>query len=252
MPLAILSIAGSDPTGRAGHQKEKEILRAMGIQHHTVTTADTRQNDEGVLAVTPRPIGDISAGIGAVILMGIGAAKTGMFPSAAHIKEASFSLQSTPPPFLVVDPVIAPTVGNPFLDGQGVDALRTDLIPLATIITPNIPEASALSGQVISTRSDMERAARSLLSLGCQAILLKGGHLKGETSPDLLYGKEESMWFESPRKEGFVRGTGCAFSAALAGGLCKGRPIVEAVREAKNIVSNLFEIQCQKDVDLLE
>ncbi len=138
---------------------------------------------------------------------------------------------------LVVDPVMAATSGDPLVEGGAVRALTTHLLPLALVVTPNLPEAETLAAMPVSSRADMEEAARRIHKLGPRHVLVKGGHLKGD-AVDLLYNGREFTAFQAPRVESDnTHGTGCTFSAAIAAALAQGRPLAEAVRDAKAYVT---------------
>ncbi|MCC5970354.1 MAG: bifunctional hydroxymethylpyrimidine kinase/phosphomethylpyrimidine kinase [Pararhodobacter sp.] len=231
----ILSIAGSDPSGGAGIQADIKAISANGGYAMAAITALTAQNTRGVSAVelvAPAMVAAQIADIRADIR--VDAVKIGMLGSAAIIHAVSLALQGLEVP-VVLDPVMVAKSGDRLLAAEAVAALCTSLLPLASVITPNLPEAADLLNQPPATDlPGMERQARALLALGPGAVLLKGGHLVGGSSPDLLLDGSGTHNFDGPRHTTRnTHGTGCTLSAALATQLGLGRALPEAVARAK-------------------
>ncbi|EPX82869.1 hydroxymethylpyrimidine kinase/phosphomethylpyrimidine kinase [Rubellimicrobium thermophilum DSM 16684] len=230
----ILSIAGSDPSGGAGIQADIKAISACGGYAMAVITALTAQNSCGVtglLLVDPDFVAAQIAAIRADIR--IDAVKIGMLGSAGIIAAVARALAGLEAP-VVLDPVMVAKSGDRLLVPEAVAALRS-LLPLARVITPNLPEAADLLGTAEArTRAEMEAQARALLGLGPQAVLLKGGHLGTADSPDLLATADRLIWLPGPRHATrHSHGTGCSLSAALAAFLGQGLPLDEAAARAK-------------------
>lgn len=238
IPIA-LTIAGSDSGGGAGIQADLKTFSALGVYGASVITAVTAQNTCAVTAVAAISPEVISAQIEAVFTdLTPQAVKTGMLGDSQTICAVADSLAAVAPPFLVIDPVMVAKSGDKLLADAAITTLRERLIPLASLITPNLPEAGELLGRPITTRDDMPQAAAELLALGCRAVLLKGGHLTEGVSDDLLLTADGATWLTAaryPTKN--THGTGCTLSAAITAGLAKGLPLEAAVREAKDYIS---------------
>nr|7R8Y_A Chain A, Phosphomethylpyrimidine Kinase [synthetic construct]7R8Y_B Chain B, Phosphomethylpyrimidine Kinase [synthetic construct] len=234
MPVA-LTIAGSDSGGGAGIQADLKTFSALGVYGMSVITAVTAQNTLGVQGVHDIPPELVAAQIDAVFEdLRVDAVKTGMLSNAEIVEAVAEALRRYGVRPLVVDPVMVAKSGDPLLAPDAVEALKERLFPLATIITPNLPEAEVLLGRPIRTEEEMEEAARRLLALGPKAVLLKGGHLEGEEAVDLLADGEGIHRFSAPRVQTRnTHGTGCTLSAAIAAHLARGHDLPEAVREAK-------------------
>jgi hydroxymethylpyrimidine/phosphomethylpyrimidine kinase len=241
-PLA-LTIAGSDSGGGAGIQADLKTFFALGVHGMSALTALTAQNTIGVSGVYEIPPDFVEAQIAAVATdIGVDAAKTGMLASAAIVQSVADSIRGYDIGNLVVDPVFVSKHGDPLLHESAVDALRNQLIPLATIITPNIPEAEGLLGYEIDPDDPDEAAAKELVTLGPRWVLLKGGHLRSDEATDLLTDGADMIRLSQPRLETKnTHGTGCTLSAALAACLAKGLPVPEAALEAKKFVTRAIE-----------
>jgi len=229
----VLVVAGSDSGGGAGIQADIKTVMALGGYAMTAATALTAQNTQGVHGVMPVPPDFVRLQM-AVVLDDIGAdaVKTGMLGSAEVVQAVADALEqrSTKVP-LVVDPVMVAKGGAHLLDTAAVDALRRQLLPLATLLTPNIPEAEALTGLAISDHATARMALQALLDLGVPAVLLKGGHLSGTVVQDLLATPDGIEVFKSPRiATRHTHGTGCTLASAVAVGLGQGMPLSAAVR----------------------
>lgn len=236
-----LTVAGSDSGGNAGVQADLRAFHAYGLHGCTVFAALTAQNPHGVLAIHQVSPDFIAAQLDAVLgTYAITAMKTGMLSSPAAIEVISDRLAAHGEIAKVVDPVMVATSGAKLITDDAVGALKANLLPLATVITPNIPEAQALSGVGITSRADVREAAKRLNGeFGC-SVLVKGGHAVGDSSvaEDMLFdGREFSAfsmpWVESPAS---THGTGCSLAAAIAAGLALGRSLMDAVEGAKSYV----------------
>ena len=239
MPTSIaLTIAGSDSGGGAGIQADLKTFSALGVYGASVITAVTAQNTRAVTAVEAISPVLIRAQIEAVFAdLPPQAVKTGMLGDSQTICTVADSLAAVALPYLVIDPVMVAKSGDKLLADAAIATLRERLIPLATLITPNLPEAGELLGRPVTTRDDMPQAAADLLALGCHAVLLKGGHLAGDASDDLLLTTGGATWLSAARHPGKnTHGTGCTLSAAITAGLARGLAFVDAVHAAKDYI----------------
>ena len=239
MPTSIaLTIAGSDSGGGAGIQADLKTFSALGVYGASVITAVTAQNTRAVTAVEAVSPALIRAQIEAVFAdLPPQAVKTGMLGDSQTICTVADSLAAVALPYLVIDPVMVAKSGDKLLADAAIATLRERLIPLATLITPNLPEAGELLGRPVTTRDDMPQAAADLLALGCHAVLLKGGHLAGDASDDLLLTTGGATWLSAARHPGKnTHGTGCTLSAAITAGLARGLALVDAVHAAKDYI----------------
>nr|PZN72581.1 MAG: bifunctional hydroxymethylpyrimidine kinase/phosphomethylpyrimidine kinase [Bacillota bacterium] len=236
----VLTIAGSDSGGGAGIQADLKTFTALRTYGASVITCVTAQNTLGVTGVYPLTADQVAAQLDAVLSdIGTDAAKTGMLYGAPIIAAVADRIRRYGVRNLVVDPVMIAKSGHPLLLPEAQAALRELLLPLARVVTPNLPEAEALTGLTIRTRADMEAAGRRLLQMGAKAAVVKGGHLPGEAAADLLIAADGSqLWLEAERVESrHTHGTGCTFSAAIAAGLARGLDLPEAVSLAKAFIS---------------
>jgi hydroxymethylpyrimidine/phosphomethylpyrimidine kinase len=235
----VLIVAGSDSGGGAGIQADIKTVTALNAFAATALTALTAQNTLGVHAVHPVPLDFIARQI-EVVMTDIGAdvIKTGMLGDSAVIATVCEALERFAPGVpVVVDPVMVAKGGHPLLAAEAVDAMRRQLLPRATVITPNLPEAEALSGMIIATAADMRLAASVLLALGVPAVLLKGGHLPGDELIDLLATPDGIEAFSAPRiHTRHTHGTGCTTASAVAAGLAQGMSLRDAVLRARAYV----------------
>jgi|SRR6266496_152634 hydroxymethylpyrimidine/phosphomethylpyrimidine kinase len=237
-PPRVLSIAGSDSGGGAGIQADLKTMLALGVHGMTVITAVTAQNSVGVQGYWELPTDAVRAQLDSVLGdIGVDAVKTGMLASTALVEAVADVLaQQTAP--LVVDPVSVSKHGDPLLDPAALDAVRTRLLPLATLVTPNLYEAAQLAGVTVAGEADLRRAAEAVLRLGPRAVLVKGGHLDGAESVDLLWDGETERVFASPRYDNrHTHGSGCTLASAIASRLALGDRLVDAVAAAKEYVS---------------
>jgi hydroxymethylpyrimidine/phosphomethylpyrimidine kinase len=241
IPVA-LTIAGSDSSGGAGIQADLKTFAAFGVYGASAVTALTAQNSRGVHAIAAVEASFVAAQIDAVLDdLDVGAAKTGMLLSAAVIDAVADRLAARPLPHLVVDPVLVATTGEALLEPAAIARLRERLVPLATLLTPNLREAEVLTGRPVANPADMREAARALLDLGARAVLVKGGHLQGEAL-DLLDDGRSVRELSAPRiATRGTHGTGCTLSAAIAAGLARGLDLGAAVVAAKRYVTRAIE-----------
>lgn len=230
----VLTIAGSDSGGGAGIQADLKTIAANGCYGLSVITALTAQNTLGVSGIHPVPLDFVTAQMDAVLSdIGADAVKIGMLFSPELIRTVAQGLVRHGVRTIVLDPVMIAQSGDRLLQDEAIDALKTELIPLATIITPNTPEASALLGWEIATAEAVSEAARELMTLGCANVLIKGGHLESGDSDDCLYLGAEDRAVILRGKRIPTRnnhGTGCTLSSAIASGLAKGQIVEMAVR----------------------
>lgn len=234
-PIA-LTIAGSDSSGGAGIQADLKTFAALGVYGASVITALTAQNTKGVTGIHGVPAEFVTAQIDAVFAdLAVGAVKIGMVALPPVIDAIAAGLKRWSPQHVVLDPVMVATSGDRLLAAEAVDALRTRLVPLASIITPNLPEAADLLGEPMARdQAAIEGQGRRLLKLGCKAVLIKGGHGDGADSTDYLCTAEGSIALSARRiATKNTHGTGCSLSSAIAAGLAKGDAMEVAVRNAK-------------------
>ena len=234
-----LTIAGSDSSGGAGIQADLKTFSAFGVYGAAVITALTAQNTRGVKGVEPVAASFVFAQIEAVLSdLAVGAVKTGMLANADIVEAVARILRAAPAPPLVVDPVMVATSGDVLLAPDAVEAVKRDLLPIAALVTPNLAEAAwLLGGKMAATETEAAEQARSLLALGCKAVLVKGGHGVGETAVDILCDGAGIERYEHPRVDTpHTHGTGCTLSAAIAALMAQGVDLREAVGRAKTFV----------------
>jgi hydroxymethylpyrimidine/phosphomethylpyrimidine kinase len=237
-PIAV-TIAGSDSSGGAGIQADLKTFSALGVYGASVTTALTAQNTRGVTAVHVVPPAFVAAQMDAVFSdLAVGAVKIGMLGNADVIIAVATGLERHKQTNVVLDPVMAATSGRRLLAPDAIEALRTQLLPRAVVVTPNLPEAAALLDTAqAADEAEMLRQADRLIALGANAVLMKGGHAGGAESTDLLVTATASIRVIGERiATRNTHGTGCTLSAAIAAGLAKGRGLTEAVRDAKEYI----------------
>jgi hydroxymethylpyrimidine/phosphomethylpyrimidine kinase len=234
-----LTIAGSDSGGGAGIQADLKAFAAHGVYGTSAITAVTAQNSLGVTSFKALPADLVTAQIEAIVSdFGAHAAKTGMLANAAIVEAVAAAVADLEIPLLVVDPVMIAKSGDRLLDAQSIGALRTELMPRAFLVTPNIPEAEALAGIGIVTDDDRREAARRIAAMGATAVLIKGGHLPEPGIRDLLYWNHAFADLTAERVPGgHTHGTGCTFSAAIAAHLACGRSLIEAIPLAQRYVA---------------
>jgi hydroxymethylpyrimidine/phosphomethylpyrimidine kinase len=238
-PIA-LTMAGSDSSGGAGIQADLKTFAAFGVYGASVITALTAQNTQGVRGVHPVPADFVTAQIDAVFDdLDVAAVKIGMVAEFAIAKVIAASLPRWKPKYVVLDPVMVATSGDRLLSADAIKSLRDDLIPRATLVTPNLPEAAALLEEEVATsEADIADQGRRLLAMGARAVLIKGGHGQGSESIDYLVTRDGTIALPAPRiPTKNTHGTGCSLSSAIAAGLAKGKPLEQAVREAKTWIT---------------
>jgi hydroxymethylpyrimidine/phosphomethylpyrimidine kinase len=238
-PVA-LTIAGSDSSGGAGIQADLKTFAALGVYGASVITALTAQNTKGVTGIHQVPAEFVTAQIEAVFSdLDVNAVKIGMVAQLATIEAIVAGLARWSPKHVVLDPLMVATSGDRLLTADAIDALRTKLIPRASLITPNLPEAAALLGAPVAvSEADIEGQGQLLLSMGCAAVLIKGGHREGSESIDYLVRGSGTVALAAPRiATKNTHGTGCSLSSAITAGLAKGEDLETAVRNAKAFIS---------------
>jgi hydroxymethylpyrimidine/phosphomethylpyrimidine kinase len=241
LPVA-LTIAGSDSGGGAGIQADLKTFAAFGVHGTSAITAITAQNTVTVTDILELPTGIIRAQIDAVVTdMEVDAAKTGMLASSAIIEAVASAIEAHAIRNLVVDPVMIAKGGATLLRDEAIDALRTLLLPLAAVITPNLPEAEVLLGRPVRTLADRRLAARDLVALGPRVAVVKGGHAEGD-AVDIFWDGSQLVELRAKRiMTSNTHGSGCVFSAAIAAGLATGLDPLAAVREAKDFINSAIE-----------
>ena len=240
MTAIAVTIAGSDSSGGAGIQADLKTFGALGVYGASVIAALTAQSTHGVTAIHDVPADFIAAQIDAVFSdLDVGAVKIGMLSQAAAIKAVAEGLKRHKAKNIVLDPVMAAGSGDRLLAPEAVAVLRSELIPLALVVTPNLPEAAALTGTSLArNEEEMEVQARELLSLGALNVLIKGGHGEGPDSVDLLIGQGEIVRLSAKRiATRNTHGTGCTLSSAIAAGLVKCLDLITATQDAKAYVT---------------
>jgi hydroxymethylpyrimidine/phosphomethylpyrimidine kinase len=234
-----MTIAGSDSGGGAGIQADLKTFAAHGVYGTSAITAVTAQSTVGVIDIHPVPTAIIAAQIDAVMGdIGADAAKTGMLATAEVIETVAAKIREHRIENWVCDPVMVAKSGDRLLEESAVEALKSLLLPLARVVTPNIPEAETMANMTIGERNDVREAARKIAALGPEVVVVKGGHLEG-AAVDLVFDGEkfEEMTAERVATEN-THGTGCTFSAAIAANLAKGLEPIDAIREAKSYITS--------------
>jgi hydroxymethylpyrimidine/phosphomethylpyrimidine kinase len=244
-PPRVLTIAGSDSGGGAGIQADLKTMLALGVHGMSVIAAVTAQNSLGVQGYWELDPSAVRAQLGSVLGdIGVDAVKTGMLASPALVSTVSDALADVTVP-IVVDPVSVSKHGDPLLVPEAVATLRDSLIPLATLVTPNLPEVASLTGVRVETEPDLRRAAAAMLELGPIWVLIKGGHLGGSTSAesvDLLSDGASETLLRAPRLDNtHTHGTGCTLASAVASYLARGLTMPAAVAAAKDYVTGAIE-----------
>ncbi|HEV8392838.1 MAG TPA: bifunctional hydroxymethylpyrimidine kinase/phosphomethylpyrimidine kinase [Vicinamibacterales bacterium] len=237
-PVA-LTVAGSDSGGGAGIQADLKTFAALGVYGVSAITAVTAQNTRGVSAVEALSPGIVSAQIAAVVEdFPVAAVKTGMLANTGIIGAVARVLRVSRVGPLVVDPVMVAKSGDRLLDSDALAALTRDLLPLAAVVTPNLPEAEVLTGMAVRTLEDQREAARRIVRLGARAVVVKGGHSASTDIVDVLFDGQTFTEFRAERVAGTsTHGTGCTFSAAIAAQLALGKTLADAVPLAQAYVA---------------
>jgi len=233
-----LSIAGSDSSGGAGMQADLKTFSALGLYGASVITAVTAQNTQGVQSVFPLPSNVVSEQMDSVFDdLPVSAVKTGMLHNVSIVEAVARGLAKYQPENVVIDPVMVSETGVVLLEPDAVEAMRELLLPGARIATPNIHEAEVLSDVKVKSLDDRKRAAEAILGLGCEAVIVTGGHGSGD-AVDLMLDSRGFREFKGERIEGpGAHGSGCVFASALAGCLALGKPLEEAVGMAKEFAA---------------
>ena len=239
----ILTIAGSDSGGGAGIQADIKAISANGGFAMSAITSVTAQNTVAVTDAFDLPISLIEAQLDAVFTdFEVASVKTGMLSSPAIVEAVAGKLREHTPPAIVVDPVMISKSKFPLLKAEAIDSLKTVLIPLATVITPNVYEAELLAQQDIRNTDDAKSAAEAIAELGSHAVLVKGGHLIGNKATDVLYCEGQWTFFEAERVETEnTHGTGCTYSAAIATQLAHGKDLRDAISTAKVYITGAIQ-----------
>ena len=236
----ILTVAGSDSGGGAGIQADLKSIHANGGYGLSVITSITAQNTREVTRAFDLPTNLIDAQIDAIFSdFDVSAVKTGMLSSTEIVRAVTKKLREYSPSNIVIDPVTLSKSKYPLLKPDAVECLKTELLPLATVVMPNVHEAELLAECEIETIDDAKATARVIQGYGCQSVLVKGGHLSGEKSTDVLYVDGTFTLFEAERIDTKnTHGTGCTYSAAIATHLGLGKDLVAAIQSAKDYITN--------------
>eukprot|EP01065_Artemidia_motanka_P005818 TRINITY_DN12819_c0_g1_i1.p1 TRINITY_DN12819_c0_g1~~TRINITY_DN12819_c0_g1_i1.p1 ORF type:complete len:278 (+),score=100.84 TRINITY_DN12819_c0_g1_i1:51-884(+) len=249
MVLRLLTIAGSDSGGGAGIQADLKTFAAHGCYGMTAITALTSQNTVGVHGVWAPPPESVASQVDAVLGdIGCDALKTGMLCNAGIVRAVVAELRKHPGVPVVVDPVLCASTGDPLLEEDAVELYRQELLPLATVATPNVDEAGVLVGRKLQSVEDMEEAAKEIVRSGCKAVVVKGGDLskaaETETSTDVFFssgGEVQRLVMPRLPLKRLAHGTGCSFAAAVACALAKGQSVSEAALSAKKYIHGVLE-----------
>jgi hydroxymethylpyrimidine/phosphomethylpyrimidine kinase len=241
--VVALTIAGSDSGAGAGIQADLKTFAALGVYGVSAITAVTAQNTRGVSAVETLSPGIVAAQIAAIVDdFQVAALKTGMLANSAIIGAVARVLRVSRVGPLVVDPVMVAKSGDRLLDADALDALTRDLLPLAAVVTPNLPEAEVLTGRPVRTVEEQREAARLIVGLGARAAVVKGGHADSAEIVDVFFDGAAFTEFRAERVPGTsTHGTGCTFSAAIAAQLALGRGVLEAIPAAQAYVARAIQ-----------
>jgi len=240
----VLVIAGSDSGGGAGIQADIKTISALGAYAATAITAVTVQNTQGVTGIHVVPPRIVTGQITAVMEdIGADCIKIGMLGNGEIIHAVADALDACAPGVpLVLDPVMVAKGGAHLLEEAAVDALKTRLLPRSTVLTPNIPEAEALTGSAIRDLDDMARLGETLRGMGPRTVYMKGGHMEGPDVMDVLVGEDEETVFQSPRIDTpHTHGTGCTLASAIAAGIAQGMDLIDAAARAHDYVRAAIE-----------
>jgi len=247
----VLTIAGSDSSGGAGIQADIKTISALGGYAARVITAITAQNTQGVRAIHAVPLDVISAQLDAVFTdLDVKAVKIGMLSDSGIISLVAAKLKEYNCQNIVVDPVMVATSGDTLLKQNAISVLKTELMPLADVITPNLPEGAMLTSlSEAQDKAQMQQLVNALLTTGAKSVLLKGGHLQGELSSDLFSSGDEQLWLETQRvATENTHGTGCTLSSAVATNLAKGMSLTDAVKGAKAYITQAIKQADELDI----
>ena len=247
----VLTIAGSDPSGGAGIQADLKSFSANGVYGMSVITALTAQNTKGVSSIHSLPKDFILDQLNSIFNdIQVDAVKIGMIANSLISETIANFLHIKNAVNIVLDPVMVAKGGAKLLEDDAISSIKSNLMPISTIVTPNLPEASILSEtKEASSQDEMTIQGKALLNYGANSIFIKGGHLKGIFSPDLLVLKKDLLWFNSKKiKTKNTHGTGCTLSSAIAANLSKGFDISKAVKDAKDYVYGAIKYADNLDV----
>lgn len=248
----VLTIAGSDSGGGAGIQADIKAISATGSFACSAITAITSQNTCGVSAIFPIPLDHVASQLDAVFSdLNVIAVKVGMLADSGIIKVVADKIKQYQPKHLVVDPVMVATSGDLLLEESAISTLKTELLPLADVITPNLPEGATLTGSPVpTTSSEMDQMVEKLRALGCSSVLLKGGHLESDNdSNDLLIFAESVETLSAKRVDTKnTHGTGCTLSSAIASYLAQGHDLISAATLAKSYISQAIKHSDELDI----
>ncbi|GLQ72612.1 bifunctional hydroxymethylpyrimidine kinase/phosphomethylpyrimidine kinase [Vibrio penaeicida] len=248
----VLTIAGSDSGGGAGIQADIKAISATGSFACSAITAITSQNTCGVSAIFPIPLDHVASQLDAVFSdLNVIAVKVGMLADSGIIKVVADKIKQYQPKHLVVDPVMVATSGDLLLEESAISTLKTELLPLADVITPNLPEGATLTGSPVpTTSSEMDQMVEKLRALGCSSVLLKGGHLESDNdSNDLLIFAESVETLSAKRVDTKnTHGTGCTLSSAIASYLAQGHDLISATTLAKSYISQAIKHSDELDI----
>lgn len=234
----LLTIAGSDSGGGAGIQADLKTFHAFGCYGMSVLTAITAQNTLGVQGIESLPPEFVVLQLQSVVSdIGVDAAKTGMLSNAAIIHALAKKIRELEIPNLVVDPVMRAKGGDPLLRDDAQAALIEEIVPLAKVITPNLPEAEVLAGMSVQSKEEMRKAAAIIHQRGAEHVLVKGGHRKEDATDILFDGQEFTEFFSEHIASRNTHGTGCTYSAAIAANLAQGKTVKEAVAVSKKFIT---------------
>ncbi len=237
-----MTVAGSDSGAGAGIQADLKTFAALGVYGTSAITAITAQNTLRVTSVLELPPTLVAAQIDAIMSdIGAEAAKTGMLANAEIIRTVAQKIMEYRITKLVVDPVMVAKSGDPLLRPDAVEAMKSEIVPLALVVTPNVHEAEVLVGRPIESSEDARAAARLIHQMGAKIVVVKGGHLRGDAT-DLVFDGKEFLELSAPRIDTpNTHGTGCTFSAAIAAGMAKGLDAIEAIRQAKAYITEALK-----------
>ncbi|KGX93964.1 phosphomethylpyrimidine kinase [Pontibacillus halophilus JSM 076056 = DSM 19796] len=237
-----ITIAGTDPSGGAGIQADLKTFQELEAFGMSVITSVVAQNTTGVRGMEHMPLSIIDHQLAAVLEdMPVHALKTGMIATTDMMKLVASRIQQAGVPY-VMDPVMIAQSGDALMDEASRSALRETLLPLATVVTPNVPEAEAITGELVETEADMRKVAKIIVhEFGSKSVVVKGGHMEGEAL-DLFYDGEDFHTLVTPRFDTkHTHGTGCTFSAAITAELAKGKSLLEAVQTGKRFIALAIE-----------
>ena len=234
----VLTIAGSDSGGGAGIQADIKTFAAFGVYGMSVVTAVTAQNTVGVNGIQEIPADFVGLQFESILSdIGVDGIKTGMLQSTEIVMTVSQKLKHSKVSHIVIDPVMVSTSGHALLEPQAVDVMKQSLVPLADLVTPNIPEAELLSAISIHSMDDMKLVAKEIYQLGCRSVLIKGGHGTGQAI-DLLYDGQQFIKYTTERiQTKNTHGTGCTFSAAILANLVKGKNLNDSIAISKKYIT---------------